>query len=94
MTALAKRFPLAEAAIRDRIDDLIVPSEPAVQTTVEEDPEHHFWVTISCAMAEFSSKAAFAPDDLGAAAGAWPFWCDRVTEELGRRLRERGRSGW
>lgn len=94
MMSLAECFPVAEGLLRDRIEDLIVPSEPAVQTAVEEDAEQRCWVTLSCPLAEFTSQAAFSRDDLTDADGAWPFWCDRVIEELDRRLRERGRSGW
>ena len=92
--SLATAFPLAEETIRDRIEDLIVPSESVVQTLVEEDAPQRFWVTVSCQMVGFSSRAAFSRDDLDSAGGAWPFWCGRVIEELDRRLRERAKSGW
>jgi hypothetical protein len=91
---LADRFPAAETSLRDRVEDLIVPSEPAVQTAVEEDAEARCWVTVTCPSVHLRLSAAFSAEDLADATGAWPFWCDRVVEELDRRMRERGKSGW
>ncbi|MGI8554190.1 MAG: hypothetical protein ACR2PL_25890 [Dehalococcoidia bacterium] len=94
MASLADRFPIAEEQIRDGIEDLIVPSEPAVQTTVQEDSQGRFWVAVACPMVEFKQEAAFDRDDLAGAIGAWPLWCERLLSELDRRLREQGKSGW
>lgn len=91
---LARRFPAAEARLRDRLEDFLMPSEELVGTTVTEDAQGACWVSVTCALAGFRTGAAFAAADLETAGGAWPLWLEGAVAELERRLRERAKSGW